>query len=47
MEEPPAAFLMKHRSSAIIQHTTTAEEVANLVVYVTSGLSRYQSRIAR
>jgi enoyl-[acyl-carrier-protein] reductase (NADH) len=30
---------MKHRPSSIIQRAATAEEVANLVVYVASPLS--------
>jgi NAD(P)-dependent dehydrogenase (short-subunit alcohol dehydrogenase family) len=36
MEETAAAFVMKHRSSSIIQRAATVEEVANLVVYATS-----------
>lgn len=36
MEETAAAFVMKHRSSSIIQRASTVEEVANMVVYIAS-----------
>ncbi len=36
IEEAAAAFIRAHRPSSIIQRAATAEEVANLVVYVAS-----------
>ena len=36
MEETAAAFVMKHRSSSLIQRAATVEEVANMVVYAAS-----------
>ena len=36
MEETLAAFEVKHRLRSTLQHTATAEEVANLVVYLAS-----------
>lgn len=39
VEEAPAIFLREKRPSSIIQRFATTEEVANLVVYVSSPLS--------
>lgn len=36
MEKTAAAFVMKHRSSSIIQRAATVEEVANMAVYIAS-----------
>jgi NAD(P)-dependent dehydrogenase (short-subunit alcohol dehydrogenase family) len=36
LEECAAAFVMEHRPSSIIQRAATTEEVANMVVYVSS-----------
>ena len=36
VEEAAVAFVKAHRSSSILQRTATAEEVANMVVYVCS-----------
>jgi NAD(P)-dependent dehydrogenase (short-subunit alcohol dehydrogenase family) len=36
LEEAGAAFVMEHRPSSIIQRAATIDEVANMVVYVSS-----------
>jgi enoyl-[acyl-carrier-protein] reductase (NADH) len=36
LEESAAAFVMQHRPSSIIQRAATIDEVANMVVYVSS-----------
>jgi NAD(P)-dependent dehydrogenase (short-subunit alcohol dehydrogenase family) len=37
LEESAAAFVMQHRPSSIIQRAASVEEVANMVVYVSSN----------
>lgn len=39
IEEVAAAFVMKHRSTSIIQRAASVEEIANLVTYLASPLA--------